>query len=103
MKSFEETVRSFMTIKALGTDCVPRIEALELAREADKALAAARSPIIFDPTDSRVEVGREYEFSDTYKFSHPRRATLRVLTDAEDTPFASSEFGHYAFIREVTS
>ena len=62
----------------------------------------AQSPIIFDPTDPRVVVGREYEFSDLYNFAVFHKGRLEMAETVTKYPFLLGEYGlRYAFIREV--
>lgn len=73
-------------------------------------IAAARSPIIFDPADPRVEIGKEYEFSNAYNFFGDNYGACQrgLLIEADRMQYFVGPFfcdrepeQPYTFIREI--
>lgn len=82
--------------------------ALEVAEkfEAMSRVFDIQLPVIFSPSDPRVVVGQEYEFSNNYTFEAPAKVLKGILEECLvhfERPFClEHNFGRFVFIRELT-
>jgi hypothetical protein len=72
---------------------------LDLAKVVEEKSKLMETSVIFDPTDPRVEIDREYEFSNGWDFTQHTKPMKLEYIEKGSAPFVVYPYENFTFIR----